>query len=561
MSFLPSFVIDEIKSRVDIVDVLDREIGLQKLRKISGEDKYQACCPFHDDKSPSLVINNDIGTFHCFGCGTHGDAIDVFKDHLGFSFKQAIEKLCEYSGYDLKTIQEDIRSIDQVKSSKSKRNALPLTNTMFNELSTYNPYTVKKNNEGIKVPTNFLEMSVALNKHCYLANSGDGSSLVNAINNDPKLEDIALGLGLITDGKVGYFHNRNLLPLMSITKLEQESSLPYIVNDNQSTRQISCSGFLVLDDELDIENAYPDSLSNYSNSILFPPPSQMDMFDRIDEIYIAENVDQYIELVSCNVINVTAPATSDLNHQHLRQMSYLPTKELTWVTTEKSIKNPQLLSKLAIFSETLGSSKKLNIVMLKDNDENTSFSSLISDNPITGLDIINSRKHSIEEVVSLAIPTIKLLSGNQKDFAIRSSCQFIKKMLLSTNEKNHEKAIKMIKALSESSGNSKSEVYSLVTGLGISTIKKCLEQIEEHKPSNYKPATFIELMRTRESLNVDTETLIRKVKAIVSANDADLYLTYTLDTPKDNLAEMILLAHADEIASQENIHQPNKHTP
>ncbi|MEZ9700606.1 CHC2 zinc finger domain-containing protein [Vibrio sp. 10N.261.46.E12] len=561
MPFLPSFVIDEIKSRVSIVDVLDREIGLQKLRKISGDDKFQACCPFHDDKSPSLVINNDVGTFHCFGCNAHGDAIDVFKDNLGFTFKQAIEKLCEYTGYDLKSIQEDIRSIDQVKPSKSDKNSLPLTNFLFNQLTTYNPYSVKKTTDGIKVPSSFLEMSVALNKHCYLANSGDGSSLVNAINNDPKLESIAVDLELLADGKVGYFHNKNFLPLMTISKIEEESSLPYIVNDSQTTRQISCTGFLVLDEELDIETAYPESIESYSNSILFPPPSQMDMFDRVEEIYIAENADQYIELVSSNVTNVTAPATSDLNHQHLRQMSYLPTKELTWVTTEQSIRHPQLLSKLAIFSETLGSSKKLNIVMLKNNDDNTPFSSLITEHPTTGFDFINSRKHSIEDVVRLAIPTIELLSGNQKEFAIRSSVQFIKKMLISDNDSSNESALLMINDLSKSSGLTKPEVYSHITGIGLSTIKNCLKQVEEHKPSNYKQPTFIDLMRAKESMNVDTEILLRKVKGLISDNDSDLFRTYTFDTPKEHLTEMLLLAHADDIATQEPTHQPNHHEP
>ncbi|MFA0579755.1 CHC2 zinc finger domain-containing protein, partial [Vibrio sp. 10N.222.49.F1] len=60
MAFIPSFIIDEIKSKVNIIDILEREIGLSKVKKINSDDKYQACCPFHDDKTPSLVVNNDL---------------------------------------------------------------------------------------------------------------------------------------------------------------------------------------------------------------------------------------------------------------------------------------------------------------------------------------------------------------------------------------------------------------------------------------------------------------------------------------------------------------------
>ncbi len=90
---MPSFSrasLELLRSRVDLVEVLSPHIKLQR----SGA-AYKALCPFHEEKSPSFVIQRGDSHYHCFGCGAHGDAIQFLMTHLRMSFFEAVEMLAE----------------------------------------------------------------------------------------------------------------------------------------------------------------------------------------------------------------------------------------------------------------------------------------------------------------------------------------------------------------------------------------------------------------------------------------------------------------------------------
>jgi len=79
-----------LRSRIDLVEVLNPYMKLQR----SGA-AFKALCPFHDEKSPSLIIQKGDSHYHCFGCGAHGDAIQFLMTHLKMSFVEAVENLAE----------------------------------------------------------------------------------------------------------------------------------------------------------------------------------------------------------------------------------------------------------------------------------------------------------------------------------------------------------------------------------------------------------------------------------------------------------------------------------
>lgn len=83
-----SIDIERLKSGLDIVEVVGSYIDLKR----SGSE-YQACCPFHDEKTPSFSVVPNKGFYHCFGCGAHGDVIDFVAEYTGVSFKEAAEAL------------------------------------------------------------------------------------------------------------------------------------------------------------------------------------------------------------------------------------------------------------------------------------------------------------------------------------------------------------------------------------------------------------------------------------------------------------------------------------
>jgi len=82
--------LETLRSRIDLIEVLNPYVKLQR-----AGAAYKALCPFHDEKSPSFVIQKGDSHYHCFGCGAHGDAIQFLMTHLRMSFVEAVETLAE----------------------------------------------------------------------------------------------------------------------------------------------------------------------------------------------------------------------------------------------------------------------------------------------------------------------------------------------------------------------------------------------------------------------------------------------------------------------------------
>ena len=93
---IPPEFIDQVLSRVDIVDVIEPRVHLKK----AGKD-YQALCPFHGEKTPSFTISQDKQFYHCFGCGAHGTAIGFLMNYEHMSFPEAVEELAQQSGLEV----------------------------------------------------------------------------------------------------------------------------------------------------------------------------------------------------------------------------------------------------------------------------------------------------------------------------------------------------------------------------------------------------------------------------------------------------------------------------
>ena len=90
---IPQSFIQELLNRVDIVDVVERHVPLKK----AGAN-YQACCPFHSEKSPSFTVSPAKQFYHCFGCGAHGSAIGFLMEYSGLPYPEAIEELARQAG-------------------------------------------------------------------------------------------------------------------------------------------------------------------------------------------------------------------------------------------------------------------------------------------------------------------------------------------------------------------------------------------------------------------------------------------------------------------------------
>ena len=90
---IPRDFIDTLLARVDIVDVIDRRVSLKK----AGQN-YQACCPFHSEKTPSFTVSPTKQFYHCFGCGAHGTALGFLMEYEHMSFPDAVAALAQDVG-------------------------------------------------------------------------------------------------------------------------------------------------------------------------------------------------------------------------------------------------------------------------------------------------------------------------------------------------------------------------------------------------------------------------------------------------------------------------------
>ena len=95
MTLSPQWL-DELRARTVLSAVIAPSVKLLRAGR-----EWKACCPFHNEKTPSFTVNDDKGFYHCFGCGAHGDAIRFLTDHRGMPFMDAVKELAGKAGMEV----------------------------------------------------------------------------------------------------------------------------------------------------------------------------------------------------------------------------------------------------------------------------------------------------------------------------------------------------------------------------------------------------------------------------------------------------------------------------
>lgn len=93
---IPRVFINDLLARTDIVDLIDARVKLKKQGK-----NYHACCPFHNEKTPSFTVSGEKQFYYCFGCGAKGNAIDFLMNHDRLDFVESVEELATLHGLEV----------------------------------------------------------------------------------------------------------------------------------------------------------------------------------------------------------------------------------------------------------------------------------------------------------------------------------------------------------------------------------------------------------------------------------------------------------------------------
>src|SRR5262245_29192341 len=110
MKFSPAFL-DEIRGRVPISSVVGRKVTWDRRKSNPGRGDLWACCPFHNEKTPSFHVEDRKGRYHCFGCKASGDIFTFLVEKDGLSFPEAVERMASEAGLEMlrPTAEEDAR--------------------------------------------------------------------------------------------------------------------------------------------------------------------------------------------------------------------------------------------------------------------------------------------------------------------------------------------------------------------------------------------------------------------------------------------------------------------
>lgn len=136
---IPSYFVDELLNRVDIVDLISPYVSLKK-----AGSNYLGLCPFHQEKSPSFTVHREKQFYHCFGCGEHGNAIGFLMKYQGLNFPESVEQLAFKQGL---VVPEEVSY--QAVVTPQERNIKNQQFQLLEQVSRFYQSSLKQNSNAI----------------------------------------------------------------------------------------------------------------------------------------------------------------------------------------------------------------------------------------------------------------------------------------------------------------------------------------------------------------------------------------------------------------------------
>ena len=126
--FIPREFIDSLIARADIVSVINQRVPLKK-----AGSNYKACCPFHDEKTPSFTVSEPKQFYYCFGCNASGSVLDFLMNYERLEFVEAIEALAQIEGLDVPYEQRSQKSEAAIKRQKNLLEVMNMAEAFYRQ--------------------------------------------------------------------------------------------------------------------------------------------------------------------------------------------------------------------------------------------------------------------------------------------------------------------------------------------------------------------------------------------------------------------------------------------
>jgi DNA primase len=206
MALFTKETLETLRQRIDLVDCLSTHIEL----KPAGAS-FKALCPFHDEKSPSFVIQRGEHHYHCFGCGAHGDAIHFLMNHLKMSFTESVQNLAQR--YNIPLQFSEANEEEKGPNKSALKEALELANQFYQFMLLHTP-------EGHEAVQYLYRRGIDLDfiRQFGIGLAPSGSGLLRKVLHKKFIKDLILEqAGLIQETKNGgwrdFFQDRITFPI------------------------------------------------------------------------------------------------------------------------------------------------------------------------------------------------------------------------------------------------------------------------------------------------------------------------------------------------------------
>lgn len=227
--------LETLRQKVDLLEVLTPYLDLKR-----AGGSFKACCPFHDEKTPSFIVQRGDYHYHCFGCGAHGDAIAFLMGHLKMTFAEAIEQLAEK--FNVQLVRTDKKVSNQTPKSVLRE--------ALTEASRFYHFYLLHSQEGQRALKYLYQRGLDLDfiRMFQVGLSPQDSAFFDAIVKEKKLsEKILMETGLVTQTaykkRKVFFQDRIMFPIrdgfghvigFSARKYKEETFGPKYINTGET---------------------------------------------------------------------------------------------------------------------------------------------------------------------------------------------------------------------------------------------------------------------------------------------------------------------------------------
>lgn len=200
---IPRSFIETLLARADVVQVINQRVPLKK-----AGSSYKACCPFHDEKSPSFNVSSTKQFYHCFGCGASGDAIKFLMEYDGLSFVEAVEALASQYGM---VVPREQRTPAQQKAQQVKQQQQRDLYDVMHLAAKFYRHQLRDHAQSAEAKEYLKQrgLSADIAKEFVIGFAPPGwDSLVKGLSADQKLQQQLVEVGMLVEKEDGKKYDR-----------------------------------------------------------------------------------------------------------------------------------------------------------------------------------------------------------------------------------------------------------------------------------------------------------------------------------------------------------------